>query len=174
MLINQINSVLSVLVLGGQIISLLLLIRLIFYKNNKFRLFDVIINKSILFAFIVALIATGGSLYYSEIAKFIPCDLCWFQRIFIYPQVILLGLALFKKENYIIDYSLGLISIGALISLYHNYIYYSAKPSNICSLVAPCTQQYLVGLGYITIPLMSLTTLILMGLLLLNKKYKGN
>ena len=152
---DQINIVLSTAALFGQILIVFFLIYLIFFRKSNFRPIKFIIDRAIPIAFLVALIATGGSLYYSEIAKLIPCELCWLQRFFIYPQVILLGLAWLKKENNILDYSLALIGIGTLISLYHNYIYYSATPSNVCSIVAPCTQQYVVGFGYISLPLRS-------------------
>jgi disulfide bond formation protein DsbB len=170
MSIVQINSFLSILALLGQILIIALLIFLLFFRKYQSQLTRLITNSFIPLAFVVALLATSGSLYYSEIAKFQPCELCWFQRIFIYPQVILLGIAWLKKEKYILDYSLTMIAIGIVISLYHNYIYYTAQPSGFCSIVAPCTQQYIVGLGYITIPLLALTSLVLMGLLLLNKK----
>jgi len=120
----------------------------------------------------VALVSTLSSLYYSEIAHFIPCDLCWFQRIFMYPLVIMLGLAIIKKKDEIIDYSLGLVAVGTLISLYHNYIYYSAETTNFCSIVAPCTQKYITSFGYISIPLMALTAFLMIALLLINKKIK--
>ena len=170
MSIAQINLILSILALLGQILIIVLLIFLFFLRKYKSRLSKLITNSAIPLAFIVALVATSGSLYYSEIANFKPCELCWFQRIFIYPQVILLGVAWLKKEKYILDYSLVMIAVGTIISIYHNYIYYTAKPSGFCSAAAPCIQQYIVGFGYITIPLLSLTTLILIGLLLLSKK----
>ena len=170
MTIDQINFLLSILALLGQLFIVFLLFYLIFLRKNQLGLNKILLKSAIPISFLVVFLATSGSLYYSEIAKFIPCDLCWFQRIFIYPQVILLGLAWIKKENRITDYSLILIIIGTLISLYHNYIYYSATPSNVCSIVAPCTQQYVVGFTYITIPLLALITFVLTGLLLLSKK----
>ncbi|MFZ2310131.1 MAG: disulfide bond formation protein B [Patescibacteria group bacterium] len=170
MSIVQINLVLSILALLGQVFVIILLVFLLFFRKSQSKLAKVMSSSFVPLAFIVALVATGGSLYYSQIAKFTPCELCWFQRIFIYPQVILLGMAWFKKEKYILDYSLVMIAVGTIISVYHNYIYYTAKPSGVCSIVAPCTQQYIVGLDYVTIPLLALTSLILMGLLLLSKK----
>jgi disulfide bond formation protein DsbB len=170
MFIVQFNSILSVLALLGQIFIIVLFIFLLFFRKSQPKLTKIIDRSFIPLAFVVALVATMGSLYYSQIAKFTPCELCWFQRIFIYPQVILLGMAWLKKEKHILDYSLVMIAIGTIISIYHNYIYFTAKPTGFCSIVTPCTQQYIVGLGYITIPLLALTSLVLMGLLLLNKK----
>jgi disulfide bond formation protein DsbB len=170
MLIDQANLILSFLVLLGQVLTILLLVWLIFFRNKKIKIFNLFIDKAILWSFIISLVATLGSLYYSQIAHFLPCELCWFQRICIYPQVILLGLALIKKSSAIIDYSLALLSVGLIISLYHNYIYYNAATSSVCSIVAPCTQQYVTGFNFITIPLMSLTTIVLIGLLLISKR----
>lgn len=175
MLIDQVNAIISTLVLIGQISIVILLFYFIFLKQSKIKLFKSITKKAISLAFLVSLVATLGSLYYSNIAGITPCELCWWQRIFIYPQVILLGLAWFKKEKQIINYSLALISVGTLISLYHNYIYYNIQASSFCSVANPCTQQYILGLNYISLPLAALTALILMTLLLLsNKKSSSN
>lgn len=170
MSIIQVNYILAILALLGQILIIFLLVFLVFFRKSQFKLTKIISSSFIPLAFVVALVATGGSLYYSEIAKFTPCELCWFQRIFIYPQVILLGIAWLKKEQHILDYSLVMIFVGTIISLYHNYIYYTAQPNGFCSIVVPCTQQYIVGLDYITIPLLALTSLVLMGVLLIGKK----
>jgi disulfide bond formation protein DsbB len=174
MSIDQFNNIISVLALLGQIWVVVLVLYLIFFRKSQLKLFKFFVDNSIPLAFLVALAATGGSLYYSEIAKFNPCDLCWFQRIFIYPQVILLGLAWLKKEKYILDYSLAMIAVGTIFSAYHNYIYYTFTPSNFCSLVSPCTQQYVVGFGYLSIPLLALSSLLLMGLLLLSRRIARN
>jgi len=109
-------------------------------------------------ALIVALVATAGSLYYSEIAGFVPCELCWFQRIFMYPQVVILGLAIMKRDQNIEAYGLTLAGFGLLFSLYHNVAIYTAVPSAFCSLTSvSCATKVVLGLGYVTIPLMALT-----------------
>ena len=170
MSIDQVNGIISFFVLIGQLVIAVLIFYFVFLKKKELKLFKFVSRSTIPLAFFVALAATSGSLYYSVIANFTPCELCWFQRIFIYPQVILLGLAWLKKDKHIFDYSLVLIGIGILISLYHNYIYYTVQPSNVCSIVAPCTQQYILGFNYISLPLSALTALILMGLLLLSNR----
>lgn len=165
--IDQVNTIISILVLAAQVIIVVLLFYFIFLRKSKLKLFEFISRNAILLAFFVALVATIGSLYYSNIIGITPCELCWFQRVFIYPQLIIFGLAWLKKDKRFIDYSLALIGIGTLISLYHNYIYYNVQSSNFCSIENPCTQQYFLGFDYITLPLSALTSLILMGLLLL-------
>jgi len=172
MSLEQLNNFLSVFVVLGQIFVVVAFIYLLFFRKYHNQVTKLITKNAIIFAFVVALVSTLSSLYYSEIAHFIPCDLCWFQRIFMYPLVIMLGLAIIKKKDEIIDYSLGLVAVGTLISLYHNYIYYSAETTNFCSIVAPCTQKYITSFGYISIPLMALTAFLMIALLLINKKIK--
>jgi len=171
MLTDQINFLLSVGTLLGQVFIVLALIYLLFFRKRQSRLINFISDNGILLAFIVALMSVAGSLYYSEIIGLQPCDLCWIQRIFIYPQVVLLGIAWWKKDGNIIPYSMTLLGIGTLFAIYHNYIYYGAKPVvDFCSIVSPCVAQYVVGFGFIGIPLMSLTAFLIMILLLIFKK----
>ena len=70
-------------------------------------------------------LTVGGSaltLFYSEILGFAPCGLCWLQRVFLYPQVVLLGLALYKKDKNIVDYSIALSVAGGIVALYQHYL----------------------------------------------------
>ncbi|MED4585616.1 disulfide oxidoreductase [Brevibacillus choshinensis] len=106
----------------------------------------------------IALIATAGSLFFSEVLKYIPCDLCWYQRILMYPLVILLGVASAKKDYKMSLYTLILSLIGGLISLYHYLI--QKVPAlhelgNACGIV-PCNSDYINWLGFITIPFLAL------------------
>ncbi|KIQ94593.1 Thiol-disulfide oxidoreductase C [Anoxybacillus thermarum] len=119
-------------------------------------------ENHLLAAWIVALIATLGSLYFSEVLKFIPCELCWYQRIFMYPQVFLLGMAFVRKEFEIARYTLMLSVVGGMISSYHYLIqkvtfFRNTAPS--CG-IAPCTGQYINWLGFITIPFLALVAFI--------------
>jgi disulfide bond formation protein DsbB len=155
-----INITLSTLTFIGQISLLFVLTYLVIANKDALKMSSKILSSenAIKISFAIALLSTMGSLFYSEIAKFPPCDLCWFQRIFMYPQVVLLGIALIKKDNKIVDYSLALAGIGILISLYHNYIVFAALQSPTCSLSGvSCTTKMVLGLGYVTIPLMALT-----------------
>ena len=131
-------------------------------------------NQEMAAAFTVALIATAGSLTYSEILGFEPCVLCWWQRIFMYPQVILLGVAAVKREKMISDYAIILAVIGAVIALYHYLLQVGAAPTVACSIVGysvDCAETFGMRFGYITIPMMALTAFILIAVILsLNKK----
>lgn len=171
---DQANYLLAVLTLLGQILALCFTVYLLFFRKSQARLINFFTKNAISLAFFVSLAAVSGSLYYSQIVGLTPCELCWFQRIFMYPQPILLGLAWLKKDKGIINYSLALVSVGALISLYHNYIYYTAPPVTFCSIITPCTQPYVIGFNYLSLPLMALTAFVMIGLLLLNKKIRLN
>lgn len=138
---------------------------LILSKKSRGFVLSVLGKNGLLLALGVAVAATVFSLYYSEIAGFEPCKLCWYQRIFMYPQIVLLGMAWYKKDFKIVDYALSLAIIGAVIALYHNYIYMggsSILPCAASGLGVSCLRRYVVEFGYVTIPLMSLTGFLLM------------
>lgn len=121
------------------------------------------------FAFTIALVAMLMSLFYSDVANFGPCVLCWYQRIFMYPIVFLLGFAHLRAEKHLIAfYGIVLASIGAVISVYHNVLYYgesygvqSIIPCSSIGLGPSCTTKYVEEFGFITIPLMALITFLL-------------
>ncbi|MFL9651665.1 disulfide oxidoreductase [Exiguobacterium chiriqhucha] len=118
-------------------------------------------------AWLVALTATFGSLYFSEIREFVPCELCWIQRIFMYPLVILLGVAVFTDDRVVKKYVLPLSIIGGLISLYHYLVqkvpgFADIKP---CVQGVPCNVQYINWFGFVTIPFLALTAFTLITLL---------
>jgi disulfide bond formation protein DsbB len=150
-----------------------MVLALIFPKNKYSRAVSLLRkNYGLKMAFIAALFATTGSLFYSEVIGYTPCKLCWFQRVFMYPQVILLFLALWKKEKNVGLYCIGLSMVGGLISIYHYLIQTKVTPAYFCS-VAPgevdCAQKVALQFGYITIPLMALTAFVMI-ILLVNKK----
>jgi len=176
-LVSSVNQILSLLTITGQAIIVLVLINnLRFTKSSEIKadFVNQLINKNVvLLSFIIALIATLGSLFYSEIAGFEPCKLCWFQRILMYPQVVLLGLALFRKDKNIIIYTLWLSLIGAAIALYHYLLQIGVAPNLSCSVTgysAHCSQRFVMNFGYITIPMMAFTAFSMVSVLFLIKK----
>lgn len=112
----------------------------------------------LLIIWIQALIATIGSLFYSEVMKFIPCELCWYQRILMYPLVIIYGAALLKKDVKIAFSGLILSGIGMFVSTYH-YLLQKAPAlhelGGSCSGPVPCHAIYVDYFGFITIPFMA-------------------
>ncbi|WP_046215488.1 disulfide oxidoreductase [Paenibacillus wulumuqiensis] len=119
-------------------------------------------------AWIIAILATGGSLYLSDVLKFEPCKLCWFQRIFMYPQVILLGIAAYRSDRRIVSYAMPLSIIGGLIALYHYAEERIPALARVtpCTTGVPCNQSYFELLGFITIPFMALVAFLIITLLL--------
>ncbi|TCS96695.1 disulfide oxidoreductase [Hazenella coriacea] len=120
------------------------------------------------FSWLIALFATGGSLYFSEIMGFGPCTLCWVQRIFMYPLVVILGIASYRNDRQIITYVLPLTLIGGCIALFQ-YLQQkipalaSAVP---CKVGVPCNFEYINWFGFVTIPFLSLTAFTLITIIL--------
>ena len=109
-------------------------------------------------AWVQALVATLGSLYFSQIVGLVPCVLCWYQRIAMYPLVIVLGVGILLREARIRLYALPLSLIGLVIAIYHNLLYYNVLPESIapCTTGVSCTTRQIEWLGFITIPLLAL------------------
>jgi disulfide bond formation protein DsbB len=124
-------------------------------------------------AFVVAAIATGGSLFYSQVAGFTPCEFCWFQRMMMYPLSILTLLIAVRGDNRAARYLLPLPIVGAGTSIYHMLIERNViKEPKACSILIPggCGTNWIAnhGFGYLTIPTLALTAfLLLIGFLVL-------
>jgi disulfide bond formation protein DsbB len=125
-------------------------------------------------AWIIALVATVGSLFFSEVMELPPCVLCWYQRIALYPLVLVIGTGIILRDNRLKNYSLPLCLIGLAISLYHNLLYYGIIPESItpCTAGISCTSRQIEWLGFITIPLMALIAFVGITLCLLFYKSK--
>lgn len=126
------------------------------------RVFEALRGIELWSAFTVAATATLGSLYLSEIVHLIPCTYCWYQRIAMYPLVVLLGIAAWRKDHNIRMYVATLAVIGAAISTYHRLI--QAFPDlggSACSTGVPCTAAYFELFGFVTIPYMALSAFLL-------------
>ena len=125
-------------------------------------------------AFLVSLIATLGSLFFSEIMNFVPCSLCWYQRIFMYPLVFIFLTNLLYPDKSVFKYSFPLVFIGLIISIYHNLLILKIIPEKLSPCVngVPCSIDYLNWFGFITIPLLSFFayTSILILLIMLKRK----
>jgi disulfide bond formation protein DsbB len=122
-------------------------------KNALFNL----VHYSLYFAWLISLLSSLSSLYFSEILGFIPCTLCWFQRIFMYPLVFLLGMASYRNDKAIIPYLFPLTFIGAGVALFHLLEQKIPGLASVvpCKIGAPCHLDYLNLWGFVTIPLLS-------------------
>lgn len=169
-----VNKLIALATVAAHLFVVSSIIYLLWFKKKYPGLLAFFGKHGMLFAFSTSLLAAVGSLFYSQIAGFPPCDLCWYQRIFMYPLVVLLALALVKKDRAILDYALLLSLMGALISLYHNYLYYDVGGlSAICQFLGigtSCVKRYVFELNYITIPLMAFTAFVLITLFLVFSK----
>ena len=120
------------------------------------------------FAAVVAGIAMVGSLYFSEGANFVPCKLCWYQRIAMYPLVPILGIAAWRQDPGVRWYALPLAAIGGLISVYHVLLErFPSLETGACDPSNPCSLIWVERFGYITIPTMALSAFALIIVLLL-------
>lgn len=122
-----------------------------------------------------ALIATTGSLFFSEVLKFTPCVLCWYQRILMYPLVVILAVGILRRDSGIRFYVLPLSVLGLAVAAYHNLLYFGVIPEGLtqCTLGVSCTTRYLAVLGFIDIPLMSLTAFAVITIAMLLHRSKG-
>lgn len=123
------------------------------------------------FAFLITLLGTLGSLYFSEVAGFPPCALCWYQRIFLYPLAFIFGVALWSEDQGYKKYALPLSLSGIAISGYHNLLYFGIIPEKLapCTREVSCSAKQLELFGFITIPVMSLVCFIFITALVLVK-----
>ena len=119
-------------------------------------------------AWFVALLASAGSLFFSEVMKLPPCVLCWYQRIAMYPLVIIIGVGILVQDLKLKIYALPLSITGLVISIYHNLLYYKIIPDSIkpCTSGVSCTSKQIEWLGFITIPFMSFVAFALISVLL--------
>lgn len=128
----------------------------------------------IFLAWIVAAVSTAGSLFFSEVMMFPPCILCWYQRICMYPLVVILVAGLFPVDRNVIRFSLPLSLIGLGIAIYHNLLYYHILPESVapCRAGVSCTTVQIEWFGFVTIPFLSLLAFSIIVILLLIARRK--
>lgn len=158
---------LSLLTILSQLGILFLILLFVFRKlqpkdKSSKRLADLLANNYVALVFSITAGATAGSFAMSEIFGFLPCKLCWYQRVFMFPQFVVAAIALFTNDNGIKKYIVALSLIGAGIAVYHLLL--QALPAVIqCGdELVSCEENPFVTFGYITIPVMSLTSFLLL------------
>jgi Disulfide bond formation protein DsbB len=149
-------SLLALVALGGSVV--LAVARLLSGRSPAATQLVVAVDDAALWiAFLVAATATAGSLYFSEVADFTPCRLCWFQRIAMYPLSVILLVAAIRRDRDVRWYVGPLAAIGALISTYHYLIEW--KPSlegGACGVGPSCADIWFRELGFVTLAFMAL------------------
>ena|SRR5258708_1966806 len=120
-------------------------------------------------AWIQSLVAMSGSLYFSEIRKFPPCVLCWYQRILMYPLTFIIAVGIIKKDKDLPYYVLPLSLIGTVIAFYHNLLYFHIISESLAPCVAgvSCTTKFIALFGFVTIPFLSLCAFLVIDICML-------
>lgn len=136
-------------------------------KHVLHKFSDFFRDNSMAIALLITATATVSSLFLSEIVKFPPCTLCWYQRIFMYPQVVILGIALYVNDQKGKFYALALSIIGLAIAAYHVALQYYPGILPCSSETVSCSLKQFEYFGYITIPVMSATAFVAIVLVLL-------
>ncbi|MFM7225116.1 MAG: disulfide bond formation protein B [Actinomycetota bacterium] len=120
------------------------------------RLVATVGPSGLVLAAFVAVVATLGSLYLSEVANFPPCRMCWYQRTAMYPLAVILVLAAIRRDVAVVRYARLLAVIGAAISGYHVLLErFPALETGACEVDNPCSIVWVRHLGVFTIPFMA-------------------
>ena len=177
-IINYVVSIFILMGIGFVVLNIIsfgsLYIQVYPYRNMFKRILGLTSEFGLQLAFIVALGSMLASLFYSEIAGYYPCPLCWYQRIAMYPLAIVLGVALWKSDYSVSKYVIPISAIGLLLSCYHYAMQYVPNFfQNSCSGGFSCQYKWISIFGFISIPLMALTSfaiiLICMSVIHINK-----
>lgn len=133
-------------------------------KSSQKKGFKITRNFLYSLVWIQAVVATVGSLFFSDVLGYPPCKLCWVQRIFIYPLVFIVGVGILKNDKKLPDYVLPLTITGLFIAIYHNLLSLNIIPENTapCEAGISCTTKYIELFGFVTIPMLSLLAFIFM------------
>jgi disulfide bond formation protein DsbB len=109
-------------------------------------------------AWTIALLSVAISLYFSDIRGFVPCNLCWYARILMYPLVVIIGIGIIRRERHWVAYAAPLVSAGWLLELYHSLLQWGIIPETLARCISgiPCTTKYINYLGFVTIPFLGL------------------
>jgi len=123
-------------------------------------------------AWLIAAVSTLGSLFFSEVMELIPCELCWYQRIFLFPLAIILLIGLFPLDKKVVNYALPLAIIGLLFTVYHCLLFFGVIPENLqpCSQGVSCTDDNMELFGFLPIPLLALIAFLMIIILLLKTR----
>ena len=164
-MVHPVSTVIAILVLLTQLDLIIAAV----WSLTKYRsvCINAIKDNALLLGFIISLGATLGSLFYSDFLGFEPCKLCWFQRILMYPQVVLFAMALWNRrsgdDRSVLPYSFVLSILGAGTALYHYLLQFGAVSGSNCAVYgqgAACSGMWVLEFGYITIPMMALTAFV--------------
>jgi disulfide bond formation protein DsbB len=121
------------------------------------RIPDVVRDVALPLATAIATVATAGSLFFSEVAGYVPCALCWYQRIAMYPLVVVLGVAGWRRDHEVWRTAVPIAGIGALVAAWHIAVErFPELGGTVCDPAAPCALRWVEELGFLTLPTMAL------------------
>ena len=171
------NKLFSYLAIVSIVLSLLIIIAKFSLDKSSSaqrKFFEIISENSILLAWSIASLATLGSLFYSEVSKFIPCTYCWYERILMYPLVLILGIGVIKKDENAWMYGAPLSVTGIIVSIYHYQLQmFPDQNSFSCSGEVSCAGKWISEFGFVTMPFMAFSTFLLISVLLLVSRNKN-
>ncbi len=170
---DTVNTTLAALAIVAQIAAALIAIGLIAGAlSPRVRAafagsWSALSHQAVWLAWFTAAVATGGSLFFSQVAHFPPCQYCWYQRICMYPLSIILLVGALLRDRRVPLYAAVFPLVGAVISIYHIYIEVNPdKESASCKAGIPCSTRWIDKFGYVTIPVMALSAFALIAVLL--------
>ena len=158
--VNLILALLAMLALAGVLMLTLAAVAARISRSGgawRDRVWDRTAEVALPLAGVIAIVAMAGSLYESEVAHFVPCRLCWYQRIVMYPLAVILPIAAVRRDRRVRTYVLPLALIGAALAAYHYQLeWFPQQGSPACTVDAPCTTVWVRELGFVSIPFMAL------------------
>ena len=159
---SKLFAILSLLAWAGTLGTIALAVM---YRRNPDSsagyLFADIRRNAVWFAFVVATVTMLGSLYLSQIAHFVPCPLCWYQRICMYPLSLILTIAAVRRDRAIWRYVVPLAAIGSCFAIYHTQLQAFPKQAHFCKLGSDsCLTRWVWEFGFVSIPFMSLAAFV--------------
>ena len=150
MMVSSILAPLALLAVVGSLV-----IAVVAAQPGAHQLRAFILDRGRWLAFAVAAVAMAGSLFYSEVAHFAPCEMCWFQRIAMYPLVVVLLVAALTHDARAWRYAVPIAAIGLLLSIYHYQLELFPNQPSACSTTLPCSARYFAIYGFVSISFMA-------------------
>ena len=173
--LETLNYLIALGTIGMQVATVGLLVVFFFRKSPwAVGITKVVSGSGLWLSLLLVIVGTALSLVYSEYFGILPCGLCWLQRVFLYPQLVLFALAAPKKDHYIADYSIVLSILGGAVALYQHYLQMGGTSTLPCpaSGVADCAKRFLFEFDYITFPLVAFSSFALLFVIMLFVRQK--
>lgn len=152
---------------GVVVIAVAMLIARVRPASAAGHLVDGLRGIALWLAWLISTVTMLGSLYYSDVAHYVPCELCWYQRICVYPFSVVLLVAAVRRDRGIWRYALPVAVIGMVIAAYHTQLQAFPDQQSFCSLVNPCTIRYMWEFGFVSLPFLALAALTFVALMML-------